>query len=385
MRSLPPSSRPRPGLHAALRAAPGSVRAVAVCCGLLLVLLLPGCARDATSGFTLRRRPAWDRPPAAARDAALPIIPRRDTTIVVGLLRDPAKSTVAWTGIGSDMTDVLARTMMSEGGWDVRIDPDFGRRVEQALRSSTAQRKTALRQLRDERAEVDYAVVGRVSDFLHTGEVSTELQRTRGFWKRNEAVVAIQLDVVDMRTGEVAATDHVAGIGRTNSRNAEAIYDGISLNSYLFWSTPLGRAGSEAIAHSFAVVEQVLAPVNQSLRIAERLSDRAVRVESRSSDPVRSGVYFAYALDAESGVVKAIYDPITGRAIEVRVDQGGGAAARGLVFGVPPIDVDLRRAELNALPPDPIAIASEWQRRGGEEAARPQMRVADVEPGSGAP
>jgi len=346
---------------------------------LALVLTAAGCARDASSGVTLRGRTAYDRPPAAARHAALPVIPRREVTVVVGTLRDPTNATVPWTGIGSDMTDALARTMLNEGGWDVRVDPNFGRAVEQALRSSVTQRRSALERLRRERSDIDYAVVGRVTDFLHTGSISPELQRRRQFIRRNEALVAIQLDVVDMARGEIAATDHVLGVGRTRGQSSETIYDGISMSSYLFWSTPLGRAGSQAITHSFAVVEQVLAPTNQSLRIVERLSDRAVQVESSSRDPVRSGTYFVYARNRENGTFAPVYDPITGRAVEVRIERGGHSTARGLVFGIPPIEVDLRRAELNPLPPDPLAIASDWQRRGGY-TPRPDEKLAGASP-----
>ena len=110
------------------------------------------------------------------------------------------------------MSDALVRTLINRGEFDARLDARFAREAKLIVNGSPDQREARLEKLRDLHPDVRYVVTGSVTDFHHTDDVPRETRR-RGLLltRKREAVVAVQMDVIDLDAGRIVSTDHLHG------------------------------------------------------------------------------------------------------------------------------------------------------------------------------
>ncbi|MBX3374629.1 MAG: hypothetical protein KF817_12430 [Phycisphaeraceae bacterium] len=319
-----------------------------------LVALACAAVGCRSGGSTVLGYRGHDAPPIVDRAGPRPVAPLGPTVVVVGAFADPTVTSVPWRSVGLSLSENFARTILVDGAYDARIDAAFGRSVEAALALAPGRRRTELERLRAARPEVDYVVVGRVTDFVHSTDLPDDLRRRRLFGSRREAIVAIQMDVVRMTSGEVVATDHVVGYADATRVPPAELYKGIDPKSYLFWSTPLGRASRSTIDRCARILETTAGAAGDVLRLTGWTGTRRVEVVGGAHRGIRAGRYFAYAIGDDQVTVEPVYDPDTRQPVEVRIDRGGGRSADGFMLGRPPLAVDLRRIVLRPLPPPPL-------------------------------
>ncbi|MHC5002358.1 MAG: CsgG/HfaB family protein [Planctomycetota bacterium] len=310
--------------------------------------LAAGCASD--TGYNI--------PPTAIGSASPGgLAPRGQRVVVVGEFRNPVRSQVPWSDVGRGVARSLALSLLNEGHFDVWSNQELAVEVETALRGPTHERAGRLAALNERHEDVQYVITGQVTDFHYTSEVSEEVRR-RSSWfggKKEEAIVAIQFQVVDLQAHRLILADHVHGIAPIKQSESQPVYANIAFGSYLFWNSPLGRATENAIRSAMSRIESVVPSGPRELRILEHLAGREVRITGGN---VRVGDQL-YVCTGAGSTARAVLDRHTGAPLSVRIIAAEGNDVRGWLGGEPPPDVDLAGAELRpSLPARPAAEAA---------------------------
>jgi hypothetical protein len=314
---------------------------------LLLLALLGGCGG----------RWSYNDPPTimgldgpAARD------PSHQRVVVMGPLQNPAVSSVAWRDIGPGMSDALARTIINHGGFDVLFDPVLVRRVESLVGRSPSERARGLERIRREHPNVQFVLIGAVTDFTHTSDQPKDVRRRSLFGTVREAVVAIKLSVIDLERGRLVVTDHVYGTAEAPKGETAEMYANMAFGSYLFWSSPLGEASEQAIARTMAVLDRVVPTGDGTIRIVQEVGPREVRISAGPDDTLTAGdLYDVCLVNEQTGALDPVLDPDTGRPLRARVGSTSRIASTAWLLGRKPVAIDLRGAVLTSRPDDPIA------------------------------
>lgn len=309
-------------------------------------------------GCSTPRNPwAYTAPPTTAEP--LPPVVRADenrTVVVLGTFSDPSIAAPYAAGVGKCMSDALGRALLHDGRFDVWINPQLSGAVEAILELPTLSHDEALGALGRANPRVRYVVTGKVTDFLHTGDLPAVAQRWGVLGRRNEALIAIDLRIVDLQTRRVVAAEHLKGMVDAPSQPTDELYAGIALDSYLFWSTPLGRASKTAI--EFAVKRTTrLVPGGRvgDARIAAVAPRRRLSIHGGSNSGLAAGNDYFLLMPNHADQLKPILDPDTGLPLAVRVDSVTRNAASGIMKGRPPLELDIRGAVLRAsLPSSPM-------------------------------
>lgn len=250
--------------------------------------------------------------------------------VVMAPFADPGSNPLGWKGVGPAVSDAVARMLRNDHAVDVRIlakDPGGDREARLAAARALA-------------PDADYLVVGRVTDFLHTAEVGGgTLKRTGLFGSRNEAFVAVELEVIRLEDGLVVRQDLL--------RSAEDVpkevtlrdgYDGLSPRSYLFWSTPLGEATSEAVEEVVAVVEELPTASGLRLEIASVKGRREVILDVGRNAGLSTGDRLRLV---ERDGTTEVRDAVTRQAIGAELISVRGDSAVAYLSGEPAATVSL--------------------------------------------
>jgi hypothetical protein len=320
--------------------------------------------------------------------------------VVVGSFDDPSRAPNYSHGVGRAMGDAFSRVLMRDGRYEVRISE---RLAGQARRYAgfdlglggelTEDQREAREELRRDRGDVDYVVIGKVTDFYHTSDLPAEASRWGFFSRRSEAIVSFDLRVVDMQTMRVVGTDHLMGSANAGRRGSHELYENIALDAYVFWSTPLGRAGSRAIDRAVVAAGKMMPtrdvqhdrsgfdlagtaasagagasePTHRHTSRDQARADagpsrfhrgqpQVMRVENSRRVTIMGGRNFGIergerfhlaghpGTDAASTTVK---DPVTGRPIVIAITDVGETTSTGWLLGQKPRHLDLRGMTLH--------------------------------------
>ncbi len=306
----------------------------------------------------------FKEPPAVGADPGFETPhPRGTTSIAVAQFANPAVSPLGWSNIGQGMSDALRRALLNETDLEVRsaAPPEPSGKGARPGASATA--------------GADYIVAGRVTDFNHTSSLARELRRWGLIGRRIDAVAAIEFRIIDARRNTVVAADHVYGSSGADRNDLRKQYDNLDFNSYLFWSTPLGRASHEAIERTVDRISALLPGHSGDPTIAAVTDDRQVSLKGGQLMGVAPGQdYFVYTESSTPGGSPApLYDPQTELPLVVRIDRVWKDASTGWLRGQPPPGVDLRGAFLWPHSPGPQRAGA---RRGKGAAAEASANAA---------
>lgn len=292
----------------------------------------------------------FNRPPVAAArasaDQAYAIVSER-TVVAVGEFESPARSPIDWRDIGSGMSDALARALLNHDNFDVWIDAGISKQVAAVLRRSPTKRTQGLAQVHADYPEVDFVITGKVTDFHHTSELPGEVSRWGIFKRRKEAIAAINFNVVDLQRQRVVAADHVFGAAGISNVPAQDLYQDLEFGSYLFWSTPLGKASRKAIERVIDRVVEVLPAHMGEPRILNLVAGRKVSITGGWSWGLVEGRrYYVCTQDDESSALRPILDPDTFQPLQIRINRVNKDSSTAWLLGKKPPDEDLRGAQL---------------------------------------
>ncbi|MEM7227894.1 MAG: hypothetical protein AAF432_03680, partial [Planctomycetota bacterium] len=244
------------------------------------VLVVPGC------GSGKKNLPSpLAAPPTAVDTSVRTINNGQQRVVVVGAFTNPRMPSVAWPDIGSGMSRALAQSILNQGKVDVWIDAGLSAKVQRIVAGPSAQQARDIRLIKSEHQDLRWVIVGRVTDFKLTTELPEEIVGDSS----PQAIVALQFDVIDVDAHRVVISDHVLGTAPAGKTPAEELYAGIDFGSYVFWSTPLGQASSQALRETLKRLDDLLPGAELDVHIVKRIDARRVRLGGAKAPTLRVG------------------------------------------------------------------------------------------------
>ncbi len=307
-----------------------------------LFAAVAGCARPSNPWV-------YAEPPAVSVSAAARPMERGRTVIAVAHFTNPDVPQLDWPDVGAELTRAMRRSLYNDTDFEVRIAPE----IEQSAANLTFLDKKAGRA---RPAEVDFVVIGQVTDFHHTAALPKDASRWGLISRRKEAVVAIDWKVVDLRAGRVIAADHTYGTAKASgSKSIAELYAGLDVSAYLFWNTPLGRASHAAIDNTIERMRQVLPTfVGEQPTIMKVLAPRKVSVQGGWQWGLAEGQEYYLVIPGDGDrPPQPVRDADTGQPLVVKITDVNKGTAEGWLLGKPAPGIDIRGAVLLTQPGPP--------------------------------
>jgi len=299
-----------------------------------------GCARPTNPWV-------YAQPPAVAVTVTARPVERGRTVIAVAEFTNPDRPQLDWPDVGAELARAMRRSLYNDTDFEVRIAPE----IEQAASSPTFLGKRSKRPV-----EVDFVVIGQVTDFHHTAALPKEASRWGLILRRKEAVVAIEWKVVDVRAHRVVAADHTYGTAKASGETSiPELYAGLDVSAYLFWNTPLGRASHEAIDNTIERIRDVLPSfVGEQPTITAVLAPRKVLVQGGWKWGLAEGQEYYLVIPGKGDApAQPVRDVDTGQPLVVKITEVNKGTAEAWLLGKPAPGVDIRGAVLLTQPGPP--------------------------------
>ena len=307
----------------------------------VVLVAVAGCARPTNPWV-------YAKPPAVSVSVIARPVQRGRTVIAVAQFTNPNRPQLDWPDVGAELARAMRRSLYNDTDFEVRIAPE----IEQA-----ASNLTFLEEKSDHRpVEVDFVVIGQVTDFHHTAALPKEASRWGLILRRNEAVVAIEWKVVDVRAGRVVAADHTYGTAKASGKKSiPELYEGLDVSAYLFWNTPLGRASHDAIDNTIERIRDVLPSfVGGQPTITAVLAPRKVLVQGGWKWGLAEGQEYYLVIPGEGdNPPQPVRDVDTGQTLVVQITDVNKGTAEAWMLGKPAPGVDIRGAVLLTQPGPP--------------------------------
>ncbi len=335
---------------------------------LLLAIILgtfSGCSStSSTTGTPPERSSYWryDDSPGTNTDGLTPRADDEKRLVVIGRFSDVSRSRLSrYYEIGEGMTDALARALINHSAFDVWVYPELVQQVEQYIVSPREEQVHGLALVHEKYPTISYVITGKVTDFYHTNELAPEARRSGFFGDRREAIVAIQLTIVDVPANRVVVSDHVYGTSSTSKKETMDLYQGIAFGSVLFWNTPLGKASQEAIGNAMARLNQIVPTLDLQTpddpgpyRIVDVISPQMVRISAGANTTLREAdEFFLFPFDKTTGthLDDPMRDPDTGLPLRIYLLDSHRISSTARLAGKVPEHVDLMSVDLRPIPP----------------------------------
>ena len=254
--------------------------------------------------------------------------------ILLGEFDSSANVDSRWSDVAPGIQEAFSRALLKTGKFDVVADAALSNETESALSSYDASRaqslESVLYSLNTDRA---FYVTGKVTDFLHTSDAPESVQRLSWFKTANDALVAIELTVVDLQTGRTTLSDQIVATVAAGDDAADQ-YGALEFGSYLFWSTPLGKASSEAIDLGVAKLSTIQAATPGVSKIATyEEGTRAVNIKN-GKNLTDGSIYYVGQLDPATGIYISVEDDF-GRPLRLRVEKKFWGSHTGWLLSKP--------------------------------------------------
>jgi curli biogenesis system outer membrane secretion channel CsgG len=292
----------------------------------------------------------YAEPPAVSVNAYARPVKDGRTVVAVAEFANPDSPQLDWPDVGLEMTKAMRRAIYNNGNFEVRIAPEIEQKVSLPgfLRSEGPVDGSPV--------EVDYVIVGKVTDFHHTAALPKDASRWGLFGRRKEAVVAIEWRVVDVRARRVVAADHSYGTAEASRKKSiDELYAGLNVSAYLFWNTPLGRAAHQAVDRTIERMRELLpSRTSGQPTVLQVMGPREVSIKGGWKWGLAEGQELYVTEQPEGQMPRAIYDADTGRPLMVRIRTVRKDASTAWLLGKAPQEARLEGAILSPAPPSLI-------------------------------
>jgi len=286
-------------------------------------------------------------PPAVSVNAYARPVDDSRTVVAVAEFANPDSPQLDWPDVGLEMTKALRRAIYNNGKFEVRIAPKIEQKVSMPgfLKSEVPVGGSPV--------EVDYVIVGKVTDFHHTAALPKDASRWGLFGRRKEAVVAIEWRIVDVRARRVVAADHSYGTAEASRKKSiDELYAGLNVSAYLFWNTPLGRAAHMAVDNTIERMRELL-PSREGGQptVLQVMGPREVSIKGGWKWGLAEGQELYVTEQPEGQMPRPIYDADTGRPLMVRIRTVRKDGSTAWLLGKAPTEAQLEGALLSPAPP----------------------------------
>jgi hypothetical protein len=306
-------------------------------------------------------------PPAALVHSASNPGTGSQPVVVVARFNDPVPEVIPIKNVGVELGDALGRMLARNDDVEVWFDPGIGRSVGGIVVGSSGPRESAFGQLRRTHPRVRYVVLGQVTDFRHVQEEPRNFMERWFVGKKQKALVAIEFQVIDVKEERTVLTHHVLATEDAGDRSVGTTYNGVVSNSYLFWNTPLGQAGAQAVRSAADVIQDSgsLEAAHGEIRVLRQADARQLRVSTGGRRLIPTGEYYVCRYRHTDGGLEPVIDAQTRRPLQAVIRKRGRGTATAWLHGRAESGSSLRGAillpelPLSERPTDPLASSGQ--------------------------
>ena len=239
-----------------------------------------------------------------------------------------------WSDIAPEMQQAFARALLKTGKFEVVTDSYLVDQAIDAIQASGSSRNKAMDTIHATLGtDTAFLVQARITDFLHTSEAPESVRRLSWFTKANDAVVAMDITATDLQVGKVVFSDQIVATASAGDETIDQ-YGSLEFGSYLFWSTPLGRASTEVLDEGVHQLAGLQGSTPGVVKITKyEVGHRDVKL-SGSNLLDDGGIYYVGAADAVTGQYISIDDDL-GRPLRLRVEKHFFGASTGWLLSEP--------------------------------------------------
>lgn len=182
---------------------------------------------------------------------------------------------VRWR-VGEDLADQLTDRLMATNRYIVMERSQINALLKTAYRGDSG---------RDKKKEVynynqlKYLVKGTITDFTVTnptdGGVGKFLKGGDLFDHSPKAIVAVNLYVVDVESGQILASEQLNTTVKANE-NPPTVYTDMAFGSYTFYKTPLGEATKEILDEALVRIARSIDEISFQPKIASIINGQII-------------------------------------------------------------------------------------------------------------
>jgi len=214
--------------------------------------------------------------------------------------------------LGDGMKELLIDRLLETGRFRVVERHD----MDQVLRELNFQQTSATRSQGRSKPgrlkNVTYLVRGVVNDFgiVSGGRGGASIPNWSIFGRGRRAQMSMLIQVIDVESGEVLASENVTGSVRATDASVKADFDKVAFGSTGFYRTPLGKAARKTIDRAVSRISGAVASKPWRPKVASVGRDDTVIINGGSAHGVRAGQVFQIRRAGQP-----IIDPDTGDVI----------------------------------------------------------------------
>lgn len=239
-----------------------------------------------------------------------------------------------WSGFAPEMQQALVRALMNTGKFDVVTDSRLAAKASKIIARHDISRTESLAEIRIAlQADSAFLVHIRVTDFLHTTDAPASVRRRSWLTEANDALVALDVTAMDLQVGKTIFSDQIVAMVSVGDEGTDQ-YGTLEFGSYLFWSTPLGRASSDVLDKAVVRLSSLRGGTPGGVMITKyEQGNREVKLSG--GDLLDDGaIYYLGGEDLVSGKYISIDDDL-GKPLRLRVEKNFWGKCSGWLLGEP--------------------------------------------------
>ena len=228
-------------------------------------------------------------------------------TVAVMSFQNLAPAHMKWN-LGDALADQLIDRLLNTKRYVVLERAQLNTVLKELNRSQDSRFRVLGQPQQGQLKHVRYLVKGTITDFGH-------IETVEGIWKlfdwgllgsSSKAIVAANLYVMDLQSGQIIASKSVEAQIRDKKEKEQVQYQGMAFGSYTFYHTPLGRATNKMLDEAVAEIAKSIAEQPFQPKIASILNDCVV-INGGRDRRIKEG--YEYEVRPEAQVV---VDPDSG-------------------------------------------------------------------------
>ena len=228
-------------------------------------------------------------------------------TVAVMSFQNLAPAHMKWN-LGDALADQLIDRLLNTKRYVVLERAQLNTVLRELNRSQDSRFRVFGQPQQGQLKHVQYLVKGTITDFGH-------IETVEGIWKlfdwglfgsSSRAIVAANIYVVDIQSGQIIASQSVEAQIRDKKEDNQVQYQGMAFGSYTFYHTPLGRATNKMLDEAVTEIAKSIAEQPFQPKIASILNDCVV-INGGRDRRIKHG--YEYDVRPEAQVV---LDPDTG-------------------------------------------------------------------------
>ena len=183
---------------------------------------------------------------------------------------------------------------------------------------------------------------------MHSSDAPESVRRLSWFTEANDAIVALDVTASNIHTGKILFSDQIVAMASAGDKETDP-YGDLEFGSYLFWSTPLGEATTEAINDTVSQLATLRGYTPGTVTITKYVEGERDVTLSDGDLLDDGGIYYVVTSDSVYSEFVSVDDDL-GRPLRVKVENHFWGSSTGWLLSEPAEYENLFGATLSKSP-----------------------------------